>query len=240
MSLPMPPYGGRLDAAVATSIARHRVQPPQQLAEELLLLGRGRVLASSAAAAAPTRTLSGFMPRSTRCSATKLRISRPAPDEQHQRQRDLDDHERAAEPAAAESSAHALAGILQRLDDVAPRRLQGRQQPEQEDGQRGDAQAERQDRHVQSNDRFSRDEAVGNQPDEPLYPDVREQTAEQHAAGREDQALDEQLANQPRSAGAHRRADGHLLPRDAALASSMFATLLQAISSSSPTAAASV
>ena len=98
--------------------------------------------------------LSGLKPRSTVCSLTKLRISSPAP-EQHQRQRHLDDHQRVAQPPAAEAAADALAGVLQRLDEVPPRRLQRRREAEQQRGHDGDRQAEQQHRQVQPDHRFA-------------------------------------------------------------------------------------
>ena len=58
-------------------------------------------------------------------------------DEQHERQRDLDDDERAAEPGAGTAGV-AAAALLEALLEVAARRLERRREPEDDAGQHRD------------------------------------------------------------------------------------------------------
>ena len=55
--------------------------------------------------------------------------------EQGQGHRDLHDHDRVAQPPTAEAAARALAAVAQGLVEVAPGRLQGGDQAEDEGGQ---------------------------------------------------------------------------------------------------------
>ena len=142
-----------------------------------------------------TRMLSGSSPRSTCCSSMKLRISRPAPTSSISESATLDDHERAAQPAAAESAADAFAGVLERLDDVraAPSAAAGTS-PNSERRDHGHRQAEQQHRHVQADDDSRGIIPSGMSGTTALDPAVREETAERGAAGGEQQALDRAVA----------------------------------------------
>ena len=111
--------------------ARQRLQLGQQLAEEPLLFGRGLVL-----------PLGERQPRHQNVVRIESQVHGLQRDEgphhhagagqQHQREREFHDHQRIAQPAAPEAAAHAPAGILQRLDNIAPRQLHRRRQPEEQ------------------------------------------------------------------------------------------------------------
>ena len=111
--------------------AGQRVEPIEERPEETLLLGRGRVLAPRQRQARH-QDVRGVQPEIDRLQRDEAAHEQPRADQQHQRQRDFDDDEHAAEPAAAEAAADAFAGVLERLDHVAPGRLQRRDQPEEQ------------------------------------------------------------------------------------------------------------
>ncbi len=158
-----------------------------------------------------TRTLSGFKPRSTVCSRTKLRISNPAPTSSISDSATSTTTSVLAQAAAAKSAAHALAGVLERLDHVPPRRLQRRDEAEHDRRQHRDRQAEEQTGMLSRMTASRGMKPSGISSTRPLRPKYANKQPERHAADGEDQALDQQLAHEPAAAGAERRSDRHLL-----------------------------
>ena len=130
--------------------------------------------------------------------------------QEHQRHRDLSDHERAAQAPPPEASASALPRVLQGLDQIGVRRLQGGREAEDDRCTCREQQAEGQHRPVQSNQRFTRDETLGDGVDHQRDAELCEQAPDPQAENREQQALDEQLPHQPCSRGAERGAQCHL------------------------------
>ena len=128
--------------------AGKRLQLGQQLAEETLLFCRGLIL-----------PFGKWQPRHQNVVRIESQVHRLQRDkgphhdsgasQQHQREREFDDHQRIAQPSAPEAAADASAGILQRLDNIAARQLQRRRKPEQQRGEDGEQQAEAQYRQVQ-------------------------------------------------------------------------------------------
>ena len=115
-----------------------RLQLGQQLAEETLLFGRGLIL-----------PLGKWQPRHQNVVRIESQVHRLQRDkgphhdsgagQQHQREREFDDHQRIPQPSAPEAAADAAAGILQRLDNIAARQLQRRRKPEEQRGEDGEA-----------------------------------------------------------------------------------------------------
>ena len=72
------PYGGKVDATVATSISGTSCRRRSNSRKNRCFSG-AVVYCPRGSGRRAKRTLFGFMPRSTVCRATKLRISKPAP-----------------------------------------------------------------------------------------------------------------------------------------------------------------
>ncbi len=92
--------------------AGQRLQPRQQRLEESLLVGRRVVLAARERQPGDENVV-GVQPEIHALHDDEAAHQQPGRGEQRQRQRDLGDDQAVAKPVAAESSAHALARILQ-------------------------------------------------------------------------------------------------------------------------------
>jgi hypothetical protein len=158
------------------------------------------------------------------------------PGEQHQAERELRDDERAAEPRASLR----LGAGLQHADDVRPRRLHRRHEPEEQHGDQ--RQHDRREHHAPADVGAER-----GQVDSAGEREGGEEPPAEHADGEpgdaaqdgEGEALREQLARDPAASGAEREAHRELRWRRAARASMSPARLAQAMSSVSATTAAS-
>ena len=68
---------------------------------------------------ATSSTFAGSKPRSVRLQLDEAAHQHAGRRQQHQRQRDLDDDEGAAQPSAAEAAAGPLARVAQRVHEIA-------------------------------------------------------------------------------------------------------------------------
>jgi hypothetical protein len=119
-------------------------------------------------------------------------------------------------------------------------REQGRHQPEEQGRQHGHGQAEQQHRDVEADHRLAGDETLRDQRHQHLVAQEGQQAAEGASGQGQEQVLDQELLDQPGRRAPSEARTAISFSREAARASSMFATLLQAMSSSRPTAAARV
>ena len=87
-------------------------------------------------------------------------------------------------------------------DDIDARRLQGRDEPENHGGQERDAEAKEQHRDIEPDDDFLGDAAVGNIADERLHAEIGEPAPDRGPEHGQDQALQQQLPDQPAARGA--------------------------------------
>ena len=140
-------------------------------------------------------------------------------DEQHERQRDLRDDERAAQPAAAEPATRRPCP-----NPLAARRCCASPSASPARARRATTVSTATERLNARTGRFSRMTTsrgmrpLGDERDDPLDTGVREQASDGHPARGEQQALDQQLSNQPRAVRAERGADGHLARRGSSIA----------------------
>ena len=163
MSVPMPPYGGSVVVSVADDDAGQRLNAVEHGPEEALLLRRGRVLAARQRHAGDENVL-GIEAQIDVLQRDEAAHQQPGAGEQQQRQRDFDDDQGAPQPAATEAAADALA---RRPSAARPCRagLSAAREPARTAASvsMADRQAEEQDRHIEADDGFARNEAVGNQ-----------------------------------------------------------------------------
>jgi len=134
----------------------------------------------------------------------------PAPLSSTSEKRQLDDYQGASQPPAPEAAAHAPAGILQRLHDIAARQLQRWREAEEQRGQHRQAEAESQHRQVQADLRLARNRAVRNCRNQRFDAGICDAAAERPSAKPEQHAFHQELTHYPPPAGAQRRADRHL------------------------------
>ena len=120
----------------------------------------------------------------------------PGAGEQNQRQRHLHHHQRIAQAAPAKAAADALAGVLERLHQVLPRRLQRRREAEKQRRNDRHAEAEQQDGNIQLDHRFPWDHAGRDQGDDTLKARIGEQAPQRGSGQRQQQALGKQLPDQ--------------------------------------------
>ncbi len=128
--------------------------------------------------------LSGFSPEIDGLQLDEAAHQEAGARQQDERQSDFEDDERAPQFATPESAAHALTRVLEWFHHVPLRRLKCRHQSEQERREHRHRHAEQENRYIQPNHRFPRDQPLGNQQHQPFDPDVGKQAAEQRAATR--------------------------------------------------------
>ena len=134
--------------------------------------------------------------------------------EEHQRQGNLGDDQRLARDGLARSAGKAAAGLAHRIRQVAAGGVQRRRQPADDAGQRRDRQREQQHRRVERDLGFIGNRVRRHERQDRREPRVSQRRADHAGGQRQEQALGEQLSNQPPPARAERHADGHLaLPR---------------------------
>ena len=157
---------------------------------------------------ATAATWLGSKPGLARRAASRLRVTRPGPDQKEQRHRHLRDDQ-----TGAQSSARRRRAARRPVDDrdqIDPRALKRRNESEHERAPAGDQHREPDDEAVDADieeDASRRRERLG-VPDEQRDPAPREQDAEHRAGQGEDEVLDDQQTNDPRSRGAERQTHG--------------------------------
>ena len=97
---------------------RHRADADERLAQELLLLRRGAVALAGQGHAHEEQAL-GIEAEVDRLQVHERPHQQPGRAQEDERECDLEDDEGAAQPAAAEAAARALAGVPQRVHQVA-------------------------------------------------------------------------------------------------------------------------
>src|SRR5687767_6499688 len=155
------------DAAVGRKTRRFRrgdhagqtMQARQQRLEKALLLGGGRVGAARKWQPCDEDVV-WIETEIDALQSDESTDEQPGTHQQDQRQRDLGDDERVAQPPAAEPGADAFARVLERLDDVAARRHRRGSEAEQQHREQRGAQAEEQYRHVQTDQDLTRNRAL--------------------------------------------------------------------------------
>ena len=155
-------------------------------------------------------TRSTSNPRSTRCSAMKLRMVRPALTSSTTESITSATTSRLRSAPRSRSRAGAAARFLERAGQVRSRRLQRRHEAEQDAGGNGDAKREEQDRHVDGDARLVRHVRLGHERHNRAGRAVREEHAECAANHGQDDALGEELTEQPAARRADREPHGHL------------------------------
>ena len=132
-------------------------------------------------------------------------------DQQHERERDLADHQQAAQAVVGRRQARAASALLQRRVEIGPRGLQRRREPEDQAGGEGDQEGEPEGAGVDA-DRDP-DGQIGMR--HPSHQQVDRPIGDQHskapARAGQQQAFGEQLPDQPAAAGAHGESDGDFL-----------------------------
>ena len=159
-----------------------------------------RVLARAAGAAARGGRGRGRSPGPAVWRFTKLRIRRAAP---ASRTRDSATSATTRTPLSRRPRNPPPPPLPESLSGSTRSRRAARSagtRPQSERGQHRDAEAEEQDGQVQADDRLARDEAFGDGAHEGLDAEVGEEAAEGRAQEREEQALDQQLADEARPA----------------------------------------
>ena len=143
----------------------------------------------------------------------KLRASRPAPPEEHERERHLDYDQCAPQSSARAAFGGTARALLQRLVHIGargePRGRDAKNQPGE------DAQRERKDEHSRIEMNVGNARKIrGSKGKQRIQSPAREQHAGQAAAEREENAFSQELADEPGPAGAKCGADRNLaVPR---------------------------
>ena len=130
-------------------------------------------------------------------------------DRERERQRHLDHDKSVAKPEAKSAKPERSRPVPELRVQLRPRRLEGRRQPEQEDGKQRRADAENQDAGVER--QVQRGHAIGTEADEERGDDLRKQQAERAARAGQQRAFRQQLTHDPASRRTQRQPDGDLL-----------------------------
>ena len=134
-------------------------------------------------------------------------------DEQHDRERDLGDDERAAQELAAGACRRRAAAVLQRAREIRPRRVERGDDAEEDAGQDGGGRRRAEDAQVDADVRDPR-QSRGEPRDDPAHAEIREPDADRGARHREHEPFDEQAAHEPPAARAEGRTNPHLPAAD--------------------------
>ena len=141
----------------------------------------------------------GPKPRIDGEQAGEAAHQQPRPDEQHHRQRDFSDHQRASETASTDAAGRESCGLPERHLEVHPRGDQGRADTRQNPGERGDTSREHEDTTVNPDwderERALRERHWEEPADHPKAPAGREHT-ERATGKRQKHALDQRLPDQ--------------------------------------------
>ncbi len=132
----------------------------------------------------------------------------PRAHQQHDAEAELDGHEELAHPGPAEEVG---AAALQRVGQLAPGAVPRRDRAEDEPGTDRDREREEQHPPVESH-LAERWESVRHHRHQPRDPPAGDQHSHRPADQRQHHALGQELADQPRPAGAEGRAERHLAP----------------------------
>ena len=128
----------------------------------------------------------------------------PSPGQQDQRERDLSDDQRGAQPFLAGD--RRSAARQKRSGNAGPRDAKSRREAEDDPGQERQGQRERQDLTVDLDQLGPGDPSLGRESQQGGHAPARQEDAAQAACQRHESALGEQLPDEPRAAGAERRA----------------------------------
>ena len=132
----------------------------------------------------------------------------PGSHEQHECERDFENHDAAAQPVARRQVARP-ARPLQQVHHVRPRRAERRHEPEHHRRHQRSNGREHEDCRVDRNP-FHSGKVLGTDGNQQIDPESGEEDAGHRRQTREQQALDEQLLNQARTAAAERGTHGKL------------------------------
>src|SRR6266446_10709636 len=130
--------------------------------------------------------------------------------EQRQRKRNLENNDGVTQAAMAKSAANTLPAITEGIVQVAPRGLQGRKEAKDERGQRSYPQRKEENRSVEPDYCFRRNNFLRYDCDEGLEASPSKQCAEARAADRQKEAFHKQLADEPPAARSESGANGEL------------------------------
>src|SRR5712672_1667952 len=131
-------------------------------------------------------------------------------DEQSERDGDFEHDNRIAQPAMRCATAGAFAAITQRIVQVAAHNLKRGREPENDGGKNGTGQRESEHGKVQADDRFGGNDSRRYECHETFESTPSHNSAENRAAGGEQEAFDEELANDAPASRAERGANGEL------------------------------
>src|SRR5882762_7911514 len=130
--------------------------------------------------------------------------------EQSERHGDFEHDNRIAQTAVRATTAGAFAAITQRIVQVAANYLQRRCETENDGGENGTGQREGEHGKIQADDRFRRNDSRRYECHETFESTPSHNSAENRAAGGEQEAFDEELANDAPASRAERGANGEL------------------------------
>src|SRR6267154_5899149 len=131
-------------------------------------------------------------------------------DEQSERDGDFEHDNCIAQPAVSCATAGAFAAITQRIVQVAAHNLKRGREPKNNGGEDRTGQRESEHGKVQADDRFGRNDSRRYECHETFESTPSHNSAENRAAGGEQEAFDEELANDAPASGAERGANGEL------------------------------
>ena len=190
--------------------ARHRLQRVVQAHVEIRgLLGAGRILRRRQDRKRGEDAL-GAKARLDVLNAHDSRDHETGRDEQHERDRDLADQERAAEAVVLAAGGRFAARILQRIVRGVHRRVHRRYQTHHNADQYRHAERESDHDRIERDLVRARNEVVA-QMRQQRQRDCREDEADHSAGEREHQAFDEELRDDAAALGAEREADADFL-----------------------------
>src|SRR6267154_1400785 len=131
-------------------------------------------------------------------------------DEQSERDGDFEHDNRIAQPAMGCATAGAFAAVAQRIVQVAANHLKRGREPKNNGGEDGTGQREGEHGNIQADDRFGGNDSRRYECHETFESTPSHNSAENRAAGREQEAFDQELANYAPTSRAERGADGEL------------------------------
>src|SRR6267154_4976317 len=131
-------------------------------------------------------------------------------DEQSERHGDFQNHHGVAQTAVRAATAGAFAAVTQRIVQVAAHNLKRGREPKNNGGEDRTGQSEGKHREVQANDGFGRNDSRRYECHETFESTPSHNSAENRAAGGEQEAFDEELADDAPASRAERGANGEL------------------------------
>src|SRR6267154_3670 len=130
--------------------------------------------------------------------------------EQSERDGDFEHDNRIAQPAMRCASAGALAAVAQGIVKIAADHLERWCESENDGGENGTGQREGKNREIEADDRFGGNDSRRYECHETFESTPSHNSAENRAAGGEQEAFDQELANDAPASRAERGANGEL------------------------------